>query len=66
MFYAIPTKGISLEATENSLAEELSALASEGITGKELQRIKKVLCMSHPLKSKAMGWQSMHMTRFIM
>lgn len=42
MLYVKPTREVTLQAAQKGLNEELSALASDGITFKELQRIKKV------------------------
>jgi len=37
-----PAKGVSLEAAEASLMQELARLSNDGLTAKELERIKTV------------------------
>ena len=42
MLYAIPGTGVSLDQMDGMLMAEAGALAGEGLTDKELQRIRKV------------------------
>lgn len=42
MLYVKPTREVTLQTAQKGLNEELAGLASDGITSKELQRIKKV------------------------
>ena len=42
----LPAKDISLETAETEVMQVMDSLASEGITQKELQRIKKALPLS--------------------
>ena len=44
----LPAKGVSLQDVEREAMQVLDSLASEGITEKELQRIKKVSLTSKP------------------
>lgn len=39
----MPAKDVPLQLVERALMQELEALATDGITQKELQRIKKVI-----------------------
>ena len=38
----LPSKDVSLQEAEEIAMQELNSLASEGLTDKELQRVKKV------------------------
>ena len=42
MMYAIPATGVSLDQMDRMLMDEAGALAGDGVTDKELQRIRKV------------------------
>ena len=46
----LPAKGVSLQAAEEIAMQELNSLASDGLTEKELQRVKKVSQIREPLK----------------